>query len=62
MYTEKINRFNQKGRPYSRAEGFMLIMDFLKGFMTLVGVFGYFNIDIFLLGVSEDGKGKVWIN
>lgn len=37
-------------------------MDFLKGLMTLVEVFGPFNIDILLLGVSEDGKGKLWIN
>lgn len=52
VYTEKINRFFEKGRPFSRPEGFLLIMDFLKGFSILFGVFGYFNIDISLLGTS----------
>lgn len=37
-------------------------MNLLTGLDLLFSQFGLFNIDVFLLGVSLKGIGKVWIN
>jgi hypothetical protein len=38
------------------------MLDVLVGLDILFETFGLFNIDVFLLGLSESGRGKVWIN
>lgn len=62
MYTEKINRLNQKAKIFSKPEAFLLILDLLTGLDVLFETFGLFNIEVFLLGLSESGRGKVWVN
>ena len=62
MYTENIHRLNQKAKIFSKPEAFLLILDLLTGLDLLFETFGLFNIDVFLLGLSENGRGKVWVN
>jgi hypothetical protein len=38
------------------------MLDVLAGLDILFETFGLFNIDVFLFGLSDSGRGKVWIN
>jgi hypothetical protein len=62
VYTEKIHRLNQKAKTFSKPEAFLLMLDVLAGLDILFETFGLFNIDVFLFGLSDSGRGKVWIN
>jgi hypothetical protein len=52
VFTERVQRLNQKAKIYSKPEAFLLVLHLVQGLQILWAKFGLFNIDVFLLGIS----------